>query len=53
MTNILIVDDEKDIRDLIGDILKDEGYSIRLAGNSDDCMAEINDEVLPDHYSSF
>ena len=45
MTNSLIVDDEKDIRDLIGDILKDEGYSIRLAGNSDDCMAEINDEV--------
>ena len=45
MTNMLIVDDEKDIRDLIGDILKDEGYSIRLAGNSDDCMAEINDEV--------
>jgi two-component system nitrogen regulation response regulator NtrX len=45
MTNILIVDDEKDIRDLIGDILKDEGYSIRLAGNSDDCMSEINDEV--------
>ena len=45
MTNILIVDDEKDIRDLIGDILKDEGYSVRLAGNSDDCMAEINDEV--------
>lgn len=45
MTNILIVDDEKDIRDLIGDILKDEGYGIRLAGNSDDCMAAINDEV--------
>ena len=45
MTNILIVDDEKDIRDLIGDILKDEGYSIRLAGNSDDCMTAINDEV--------
>ena len=45
MTNILIVDDEKDIRDLIGDILKDEGYSIRLAGNSDDCMAAINEEV--------
>ena len=45
MTNILIVDDEKDIRDLIGDILKDEGYSIRLAGNSDDCMAAINEDV--------
>jgi len=44
MTSILIVDDEKDIRELIGDILKDEGYAIRLAGNSDDCMAEINAE---------
>ncbi len=42
MSNILIVDDEKDIRELIGDILKDEGYTIRLAANSDDCMAEIN-----------
>ncbi|MEY4696984.1 MAG: hypothetical protein RIT14_1412 [Pseudomonadota bacterium] len=44
MSSILIVDDEKDIRDLIGDILKDEGFTVRLAGNSDDCMAEINAE---------
>lgn len=44
MSSILIVDDEKDIRELIADILKDEGYSVRLAGNSDDCMAEINNE---------
>ena len=42
MTGILIVDDERDIRELIGDILKDEGYPVRLAGNSDECMAEIN-----------
>jgi two-component system, NtrC family, nitrogen regulation response regulator NtrX len=42
--SILIVDDEKDIRELISDILKDEGYVTRLAGNSDDCMAEINAE---------
>jgi two-component system, NtrC family, nitrogen regulation response regulator NtrX len=42
--SILIVDDEQDIRELIADILKDEGYSVRLAGNSDDCMAEINAE---------
>jgi len=45
MSSILIVDDEKDIRELIGDILKDEGYAIRLAGNSDDCMTEINAEL--------
>jgi two-component system nitrogen regulation response regulator NtrX len=40
--SILIVDDEKDIRELIGDILRDEGYAVRLAGNSDDAMAEVN-----------
>ncbi len=45
LSSILIVDDEKDIRELIGDILKDEGYTVRLAGNSDDCMAEINAEL--------
>ncbi len=44
MTSILIVDDERDIRELIGDILRDEGFTVRLAGNSDTCMAEINAE---------
>jgi two-component system, NtrC family, nitrogen regulation response regulator NtrX len=44
MSSILIVDDEKDIRELIGDILKDEGYAVRLAANSDACMQEINAE---------
>ncbi|MBN2907253.1 MAG: sigma-54-dependent Fis family transcriptional regulator [Rhodobacteraceae bacterium] len=42
MSDILIVDDERDIRELISDILRDEGYSTRLAANSDACMAEIN-----------
>ena len=42
MSDILIVDDERDIRELIGDILEDEGYSTRLAGSSDECMAELN-----------
>ena len=41
MSDILIVDDERDIRELISDILKDEGFTTRLAGNSDDAMAEI------------
>ena len=44
MSSILIVDDERDIRELIGDILRDEGYTVRLAGSSDSCMAEINAE---------
>ena len=41
MSDILIVDDERDIRELVSDILEDEGYTTRLAGNSDDCMAAI------------
>jgi two-component system nitrogen regulation response regulator NtrX len=41
MSDILIVDDERDIRELISDILEDEGYTTRLAGGSEDCMAEI------------
>ncbi|WHZ37199.1 sigma-54 dependent transcriptional regulator [Sagittula sp. MA-2] len=44
MSDILIVDDERNIRELIGDILEDEGYTTRLAGNSNDAMAEINSE---------
>ena len=31
MSDILIVDDEKDIRELISEILIDEGYPTRLA----------------------
>ena len=44
MSDILIVDDERDIRELISDILEDEGFSTRLAGNSDDAMAAIADQ---------
>ncbi len=38
---ILIVDDETDIRDLVAGILQDEGYSARTARNSDDALAAI------------
>ncbi|WP_226621344.1 sigma-54-dependent transcriptional regulator [Alloyangia pacifica] len=44
MSDILIVDDERDIRELIGDILEDEGYTTRLAGNSSEAMNEVNSE---------
>ncbi|MBT5300729.1 MAG: sigma-54-dependent Fis family transcriptional regulator [Tateyamaria sp.] len=44
MSDILIVDDELDIRELISDILEDEGYATRLAGNSDDAMTAVNTE---------
>jgi two-component system nitrogen regulation response regulator NtrX len=41
MSDILIVDDERDIRELISDILEDEGYPTRRAGNSDEAMTAI------------
>lgn len=47
MGDILVVDDEKDIRELISDILKDEGHSTRLAWGSDSAFSEIN-ESPPD-----
>lgn len=42
-SDILIVDDETDIRDLIGGILEDEGYMPRMAGDSDSALAAIDE----------
>jgi two-component system, NtrC family, nitrogen regulation response regulator NtrX len=39
--DILIVDDEADIRDLVAGILQDEGYETRTARNSDDALGTI------------
>ena len=43
MNDILIVDDEKDIRELISEILIDEGYSTRLADNSAECLNKVHE----------
>ena len=40
-SEILIIDDEEDIRDLISGILADEGYSTRVAGDSDAALAAV------------
>ncbi len=39
--DILIVDDEADIRDLVAGLLEDEGYETRSAGDSDSALAQI------------
>ena len=39
--DILIVDDEADIRDLVAGILQDEGFETRTARNSDEALAAI------------
>ena len=40
-SEVLIVDDEEDIRDLIAGILRDEGYETRVAGDSDAALAAV------------
>ncbi|KAA5601648.1 sigma-54-dependent transcriptional regulator [Blastochloris sulfoviridis] len=40
-SDILIVDDEADIRELVAGILEDEGYNARVAGDSDTALASI------------
>jgi two-component system, NtrC family, nitrogen regulation response regulator NtrX len=39
--DILVVDDERDIRDLVAGVLEDEGYTARTAANSDAALAAI------------
>ncbi len=42
---VLVVDDEADIRDLISDILKEEGFNVRAAANSGQVFSAISDKV--------
>ena len=44
-SDILIVDDEADIRELVAGILEDEGHETRIAANSDTALAAIADRV--------
>jgi len=44
---ILVVDDNLDIRSLISGILKDKGFTVREAANYDQCLTEIK-KKLPD-----
>ncbi|MEH6791892.1 nitrogen assimilation response regulator NtrX [Parasphingorhabdus sp.] len=41
--DILVVDDEPDIRELISGVLEDEGYTTRVAANSDETLAAVNE----------
>ncbi|MEO1045041.1 MAG: sigma-54 dependent transcriptional regulator [Pseudomonadota bacterium] len=41
--DILIVDDERDIRELVAGVLEDEGYSCRTAADSDSALQAIDE----------
>ena len=44
---VLVIDDNSDIRSLVSGILKDKGFTVREAANYDQAMLEIN-KKLPD-----
>mgnify|MGYP001376507272 FL=1 len=46
-TEILIIDDNADIRNILDDLIKDAGYKTRLAANYNQALIEI-DKKLPD-----
>jgi len=46
-TEILIIDDNSDIRNIINDLISDTGYKTRLAANYNQALNEI-DKKLPD-----
>ncbi|MEO1251006.1 MAG: sigma-54 dependent transcriptional regulator [Pseudomonadota bacterium] len=43
--DILVVDDEEDIRELVSGILEDEGFSPRTAHNADTAIAAVRERV--------
>lgn len=44
-SEILIVDDEMDIRELVAGILSDEGYETRVAGDSDSALKALEQRI--------
>ena len=46
-TEILIIDDNTDIRNIINDLISEAGYKTRLAANYNQALNEI-DKRLPD-----
>ena len=46
-TEILIVDDNTDIRNILKDLISDSGYKTRVAANYNQALTEI-DKKLPD-----
>ena len=44
-SDILVVEDEADIREIVSGILDDEGHETRTAADSDSALAAISDRV--------
>jgi DNA-binding response OmpR family regulator len=47
MADILLVDDDADVTDVLTDLLRDEGYDVRVAGNGEEGLRLLH-EKTPD-----
>ncbi len=45
MTNVLIVEDDADIRNLLGDQLQDQGCHVWRASNGENALRRLSDEI--------
>jgi two-component system nitrogen regulation response regulator NtrX len=44
---VLLVDDDPDIRDSVGECLRDEGYEVHTAGNGQEALDRLSDGLRP------
>jgi CheY-like chemotaxis protein len=42
---VLVVDDDPDLLDLVGEVLRDRGYRVALAGNGEEALECVDAEV--------
>ncbi|MBI5588004.1 MAG: sigma-54-dependent Fis family transcriptional regulator [Deltaproteobacteria bacterium] len=48
MKTVMIVDDEKNIRDALSGVLKDEGFAVIAAGSAEEAFRKLDSEKTPD-----
>ena len=47
MTDVLVIDDDRDTRETVRDLLEDEGLSVALAANGKDALAWLRANEAP------
>ncbi len=47
MTDVLVVDDDRDTRETVRDLLEDEGFSVAVAGNGADALVWLRANKAP------